>query len=233
MPQIQEELETSILKTKQLLSALPPPPSKDARSEILTLLHSFSTDLGQQVRGVPDAFRADANRGLIQSIRPLQDKFRYAVHATMPHFEPFEKKEAAGKTLPKMQFLADEEGDEWDVEITRPGKGTKRRKIFIDEVLDRAQRFVSLFIFKDESYLICFCRARTRELPGHYPFVVQQSFIEGIVQEWFAPSAALCKDVHAILSDFVKKLVHKHFGTYGQGYLEQRVRYVYRAIILA
>lgn len=146
MPQIQEELESSILKTKQLLSALPPPPSKDARSEILTLLHSFATDLGQQVRGVPDAFRADTNRGLIQSMRPLQDKFRYAVHATMPHFEPFEKKEAAGKTLPKMQFLADEEGDEWEVEITRPGKGTKRRKIFIDEVLERAQRSV-LFCF--------------------------------------------------------------------------------------
>lgn len=148
MPQIQEELESSILKTKQLLSALPPPPSKDARSEILTLLHSFATDLGQQVRGVPDAFRVDANHGLIQSIRPLQDKFRLAIHATMPLFEPFEKKEAAGKKLPKMQFLADEEGGEWDVEIARPGKGTKRRKIFIDEVLERAQRLV-LFSFSE------------------------------------------------------------------------------------
>lgn len=33
----------------------------------------------------------------------------------------------------------------------------------------------------------------------------------------------LCKTVHKIASEHVQKLVKQHFGSFGQGYLEQRV----------
>jgi hypothetical protein len=67
-------------------------------------------------------------------------------------------------------------------------------------------------------------RARTRELPGNYPFVVQKTFIDAAIKEWRAPSLILCKTVHAALSEHVKKLVNKHFSEFGQGHLEQRIK---------
>ena len=68
------------------------------------------------------------------------------------------------------------------------------------------------------------CSARTRELPGHYPFVVQTTFIEETLKQWEAPSTALCKSAHGIVSQHVKELVRKHFENFGQGRLEQQLR---------
>ena len=67
-------------------------------------------------------------------------------------------------------------------------------------------------------------RARTRELPGNYPFIVQKTFIDDAIKEWRAPSLILCKSVHAALSEHVKKLVNKHFCHFGQGHLEHRIK---------
>ncbi|KAF8957357.1 P-loop containing nucleoside triphosphate hydrolase protein [Flammula alnicola] len=228
MPQIQDELERSIVHTRELLSRLPPAPSSDPRSGILTLLHKFAQDLGQQIEGVPNSID-DSDVGLIQAIRPQQEKFRRAIRATAPNFRPFERNARVGKHLPNAEFLRAEEGNECDGEASdsegevgttaspfsfaAANKATKVKtpppsgnKIYIDEVLERAHG------------------ARTRELPGHYPFVVQKTFIESIVKEWHAPSTVLCRTVHSTTSDHVKKLIHKHFGQFGQGYLEQRVR---------
>ena len=69
-----------------------------------------------------------------------------------------------------------------------------------------------------------FYRARTRELPGNYPFVVQKSFIDAAIKEWRAPSLIFCKTVHAAVSEHVRKLVIKHFSQFGQGHLEQRIK---------
>jgi len=69
-------------------------------------------------------------------------------------------------------------------------------------------------------------RARTRELPGSYPFVVQETFIRTIVKQWYGPMEVLCKAVFGILVEHVKKLVTAHFGSFGHGGLEQRVKSV-------
>ncbi|KAF8991460.1 P-loop containing nucleoside triphosphate hydrolase protein [Cyathus striatus] len=68
--------------------------------------------------------------------------------------------------------------------------------------------------------------ARTRELPGHFPFVVQQTFIDEFIKEWDHPALFLCKEVHHVLSDHIKRLVTKHFADFGQGALEQRVNII-------
>lgn len=73
-----------------------------------------------------------------------------------------------------------------------------------------------------------FDRARTRELPGSYPFVVQQTFIDGIIKQWNAPAQILCKTVYSILTEHIRRLVGIHFSSFGQGGLEQRVRSVHR-----
>lgn len=69
-------------------------------------------------------------------------------------------------------------------------------------------------------------RARTRELPGHYPFLVQKTFIDHTIKQWEAPSGVLCQRVYAIISAHMKGLVSQHFGQFGQGRLEHRVQCV-------
>lgn len=54
--------------------------------------------------------------------------------------------------------------------------------------------------------------------------MIQKTFLEGLVQEWRAPSITLCKEVYSVMVEHITKLIHKHFGGYGQGFLEQRVR---------
>ncbi|KAF4621477.1 hypothetical protein D9613_001040 [Agrocybe pediades] len=222
LPEIQDELERSIIATQALLSQLPPAPSSDPRSEISTLLHVFTNDLMHHIQGVADSDDASSSFGsgvgLIQAIHPAQERFRKAIRDTAPNFRPFMRADAGKKHLPRASFLRSEEGyDEEasgseDDDLLTLSIGTPKRKsrskdvIYIDDVLDRA------------------VRARTRELPGHYPFVVQKTFIDAILKNWRAPAVTLCKTVHATILEHVKMLVKKHFAHFGQGHLEQRVR---------
>ncbi|KAG6839341.1 hypothetical protein C0991_003440, partial [Blastosporella zonata] len=66
--------------------------------------------------------------------------------------------------------------------------------------------------------------ARTRELPGNYPFVVQETFIGAIIAKWHAPAQLLCRVVFRIIGEHVRELINVHFGTFGQGQLAQRVK---------
>ncbi|KAF8805211.1 hypothetical protein BYT27DRAFT_7258317 [Phlegmacium glaucopus] len=215
LPGIQDELEKYIIRARDLLNGLPKPPSDDPRGEIASLLHRFTSDLAHEIRGIPD------EDGLIQAIRPAQEKFLKAIRMTAPNFRPFEQKFKGTRHLSRAQFLHCEEGEEWDEGgesetepcfDLAPSKSARRRKgmlsktIYIDEVMERAHQ------------------ARTRELPGNYPFVVQKTFIDAAIKKWRAPSLILCKTVHMTLSEHVKTLVNKHFNQFGQGHLEQRIK---------
>jgi hypothetical protein len=68
--------------------------------------------------------------------------------------------------------------------------------------------------------------ARTRELPGHHPFVVVQNFVKAITMKWEAPALSFSDSVHDIVMEFVEKLVAEHFGQYATGGLQQHVTYV-------
>ncbi|KNZ72243.1 Interferon-induced GTP-binding protein Mx [Termitomyces sp. J132] len=137
LPEIQDEIDNSIIATRNALHNLPKPPSSDPRNEIASLLHAFVRDLARHVEGVPED-------GLLQAIRPTQEQFRRTIRMTAPDFQPFEK-----RTSSISQDI-----------IPNPDA------IYIDEVMRRA----------DE--------ARTRELPGNYPFVVQETYIKAIIKKW-------------------------------------------------
>ncbi|KAF8991459.1 P-loop containing nucleoside triphosphate hydrolase protein [Cyathus striatus] len=212
LPEIQEELAKSIFKTREALSQLPREPSKDPMNDIATLLHEFTTDLTRHIEGIP------IKDGLLQSIRPFQLKFKRSIGKTAPQFQPYEKRRA--RTVPKMKkpiFLLKEDVDDISSSEEAPehashnGKASQRRvekTIYLDEVMDRA--------------LV----ARTRELPGHFPFVVQQTFINEFIDEWDQPALFLCKEVHHVLSEYIKRLVVEHFADFGQGALEQRINVI-------
>ncbi|KAJ7829557.1 P-loop containing nucleoside triphosphate hydrolase protein [Mycena leptocephala] len=108
--------------------------------------------------------------------------------------------------FPEPDFLLNEDGyidcaDSDDSSRTPSMKSP----IFVNQVLDRAHA------------------ARTRELPGHYPFVVQNSFIAEFTSQWALPAMVLCRFVHNTLAQHVKALITLHFSSFGQGGLEQRV----------
>ena len=68
---------------------------------------------------------------------------------------------------------------------------------------------------------------RTRELPGTYPFVVQQSYINECVGKWREPAQFLCKSMYNTLSVHLKQIIHKHFAHFGHGMLEHRIWYIF------
>lgn len=207
LPEIQDELERSIHIARESLRKLPREPSQQPVNEVATLLHEFVADLSRHIGGVPD------QQGLIQSIRPAQERFRREIRSTAPRFRPYEKKLANSRIMPRTAFLDHEDVDtsesDGDDSLLSVSSGKRKRcsdVVFADEVFQRAQ---------------CF---RTRELPGNYPFVVQQSFIDECVKEWRSPAQILCKSVYNTLSDHLKNMIHTHFAHFGQGMLEHRIR---------
>ncbi|TBU52257.1 P-loop containing nucleoside triphosphate hydrolase protein [Dichomitus squalens] len=186
LPIIQEELHKLLSATDERLTQLPKPPSSDVLSEVLFLLSTFSKSLGRYLEGTT---KAD---GLLQSIRPPCDTFRKAIRATEPDFRPYEH------TLPRQnphahKFVAaaflENEGYTYIPE-------NDSRAIFIDDVMKRAHE------------------ARTRELPGHIPFVVTQEYITAIIAGWQGPAETLFREEYNILVKHVRQLVNEHFAQY-------------------
>lgn len=148
LPEIQDELEKSMIRARDLLDGLPKPPSNDPRGEISSLLHAFTSDLAQEIRGVPD------EDGLLQAIRPAQETFRRAIRITAPDFRPFEREFRGTRHLGQATFLHSEEGEEWNEgsesesnaesyselgsPVSKKQRSRPSKAIYIDQVMERA-----------------------------------------------------------------------------------------------
>ncbi|PPR05457.1 hypothetical protein CVT24_008226 [Panaeolus cyanescens] len=195
LPQIQDELEKAIYSTEMAIAALPKPPSDDPRGEITQLIHVFTNKLAQEVKGTP------IRTGLLQRIAPAQNEFRRSIRLTAPNFMPFAMNGSPYQELEPVEFLVNEEESFDASEFTRASE-----PVYLDEVMERANE------------------ARTRELPGSFPFVVQAGYVEEIVAQWRVPAMKLLHVVFSVVSDYVKEIVSSHFENIGQGLLLQKVR---------
>ncbi|KAJ6476119.1 P-loop containing nucleoside triphosphate hydrolase protein [Mycena sanguinolenta] len=216
LPQIQIELEMALQQTRASIQRLPKPPSDDAILEVTTLVHSFIRELDQMIEGVP---RAD---GLIQTIRPAQEEFRRNIRRTAPDFRPCEFGQKRGKIqymFPDPDFLRDEEGNEhWSPPSNNEQTSIAARvPIYLDQVLARAEN------------------ARSRELPGHYPFAVQKAYIAEFTCNWAHPARELCASVHKTFSEQVKALITTHFSKFGhavvQAFIQEQANITQAAIV--
>lgn len=144
VPQISKELQRSIQEIRGSIAALPSPPTRDPRSDILTLLHTFVQAASLQIQGVPDSVGSTTKPGLIQAIRPEQETFKRAIRVTAPCFVPFESTSVTGQIKAPF-FLKEEEGEYYDTDSSGVVHSGKVREIYIDEVLRRAQQYVCLF----------------------------------------------------------------------------------------
>jgi hypothetical protein len=192
LPKIQEELVNAIQETDARLRGLPKAPSSDPVGEVMHNLRNFVRDLDRRVEGTPE------EDGLLQTIRPHQEAFKVAIRRTAPHFVPWEKTKI--KELREASFLAHEDGADAEEE-----SHTNQSKIYIDEVLKRAQD------------------ARTRELPDNYPFVVQRAYIREITGKWNGPAMDLFDEAYTILRGDLAKLVDDHFAHMGNGNAKQAI----------
>ncbi|KAF9465139.1 P-loop containing nucleoside triphosphate hydrolase protein [Collybia nuda] len=245
IPEIQDEIERSIMRTKMALGKLPKEPSRDPYNDIAALLFEFAADLSRHVEGFPD------KDGIIQTILPARNMFRRTIRSTVPEFVPFEKWHSASNALKKPTFLANEEGEESDWVSGCEGEVISRAPNRAHEEgpveehnptceeseaplsIPRAetpplgsyeQSQITLNIIHIDEVLNRGNEARTRELPGNYPFVVQENFIKDIIKKWNKPADIFCQTVYAIMNEHVKKLVAQHFSAFGQGGLEHRVK---------
>ncbi|KAG2121234.1 P-loop containing nucleoside triphosphate hydrolase protein [Suillus clintonianus] len=197
LPEIQKELINILRQTQDEMRKLPKAPSSDPVGEVWNVVGEFTTQLARRLEGTPD------EGGILQTIRPHQQAFKRAIRATAPHFIPWARGDA--RELPEADFLANEEDDSQEPvavvpAMLKPRVSTPRsEKIYIEDVLNHAQR------------------ARTRELPDNYPFIVQQTYIEEFTEKWADPSKDLFQAVYDILKDDLGTLVEEHFGKMGRG----------------
>jgi hypothetical protein len=77
-------------------------------------------------------------------------------------------------------------------------------------------------------------RAKTRELPDNYPFVVTKRLIKQAIEKWADPANELFEAEYAILIERVNSMVDDHFASFEHGGLYHRVKYVHlpRSLIL-
>ncbi|KIL62473.1 hypothetical protein M378DRAFT_179683 [Amanita muscaria Koide BX008] len=245
LPEIRDELERSIVKAEIQIKELPKEPSGDPLAEIMNLLHLFVIDISKHAEGIP---AHDGRPGLLQISRGAQLKFRHAIKATAPEFMPFYKK--SGKFVSTPKFLSVDEGevDSMDKKTgksfsttklfpteegevgsmnKKAGKTFRAPKAFSDEegeVDVTEKRSNDQFVYYLDEIMDKAHQARTRELPGNYPYVVQEECIKSLITHWRNPALSLCQYVYQLILDHVKELVQRHFSSFGQGFLEQRVR---------
>lgn len=68
-----------------------------------------------------------------------------------------------------------------------------------------------------KSHLIRVCSARTRELPGNFPFVVKKYLIGQTMKTWKALANECFERVQEILDNHVQAIVAEHFKKYVRG----------------
>lgn len=83
------------------------------------------------VEGIP------SKKGLLQAIRPEQERFRASIRETAPNFRPFERSYEGVRHISSARFLIDEEGRQWDGEASDDEEDASehaaRRENYLDE----------------------------------------------------------------------------------------------------
>ncbi|KAH9833436.1 P-loop containing nucleoside triphosphate hydrolase protein [Rhodofomes roseus] len=201
LPELQDELQNLLQTTEEALRQLPKPPSNDAFAEILHLLSNFARDMSKHLEGTPEG------NGLLQTLRPVQERFREAIRETAPDFRPYQRRTKGSRCqtdsseaaqLQQAEFLQAEEPHAWKTV-------NDNHAIYVDEVMQRARG------------------ATTRELPDYYPYMVVQQYISAITVKWDVPTKNLFDAIERILTTYVRQIVTQHFAKFAHGGLQQSV----------
>lgn len=211
-----KELQDRLDKTDKALSDLPPPAPKDPTREVIRLISHFQLEASRIIEGTP------AMDGLIQKIRIDQNVFKVKIRQSAPEFCPTTKPAGRLSTIRRrIPFLENEDGADEELPT--------RSMIFIDDVLAKAQQSaLRIYPVQYPSLTIALMHsARTRELPGHYPFVVRTELISAFMKSWRHPALELCDAVERSIGSHMKDLVNRIFHNQTHGGLQLTVLCVF------
>ncbi|KAH7908274.1 P-loop containing nucleoside triphosphate hydrolase protein [Hygrophoropsis aurantiaca] len=201
LPSARGEISTVLRDTEEEMRNLPKAPSNDPVGEVLQRLSAFTRIVSQNLEGTSD------ENGLLQTIRPFQRDFQRAIRSTAPNFQPWKKSDRENRQLPNPSFLEKEDGDGETSKKKNESsqKNVHSSMIYLDDVLNRAQK------------------ARTRELPDNFPFVVQSLYIKEFTQKWQDPAMHLLDRVHKTLATNLTSVIEEQFSTMGRGHVKKLV----------
>ena len=196
------------------LTKLPRPSSSDPILEIIYKVLTFFEELKTLLGGTPDA------DGLVQTLRPTCEVFCKAIHATEPEFRPTDRRGAGMGTSMVVSVAAGAVNAaalgsglagvaavglagaaaglaENAAQLCIVSAGTP--VVFLDDVTD--ERVCACADQNRSSANTPALRARSQELPYHYPDIVRnlshlphKRYIIEIICKWLAPAEALfCK----------------------------------------
>ncbi|GJJ07916.1 hypothetical protein Clacol_002122 [Clathrus columnatus] len=197
IPEIIEEIEELLQKTKTEIGALPPAPSADPFFEIMHLINQFCDTLYSHCKGfyVPGD---DDNGNFVlgnqfEGIREAQNKFREAIRDTAPVFQPYDRAEEdyisrSPTPIGALPIISTE------------------KIMYLNEISAMASRAV------------------TRELPGFYPFHVVQDLITRSTEQWKIPAMILISDMFKVVCDHQAQVISGYFAKYTSGGLCHIIR---------
>ena len=147
MPLIQQDIDNAIEVVQNDLGSLPAAPSKDPGTEVNTLLFQFASSLKSEIQGTT------SDRGIHQAIRSDAESFRRAIRYTAPNFRPYNSAGEGFYQLEPAPFLIEMEEEDFEgcqdlfkSSASHPQDKINRPKIFIDQVMKRAQKWVPAYI---------------------------------------------------------------------------------------
>ncbi|GJJ07912.1 hypothetical protein Clacol_002118 [Clathrus columnatus] len=213
IPEIMQEIEELIQKTKNELQALPEPPSADPFFEIMHLINQFCDTLYSHCRGFYIAGDDnDDSRNLVlenqfEGIREVQNKFRQVIRGTTPVFRPY-----ARGSVPIPQCTEMYEAVEcvpstpYREQTPAPEPLPTKEIMYLDDIIAMVSRTV------------------TRELHGFFPFHVVQDLITRSTEQWKTPATTFINDMFKVVFDYQARVISNYFEKYTSGGLYHTVR---------
>lgn len=191
---------------------MPPELKNDPTAEVFSRITSFAQDVSRHIRGT---CQLQINRqGLVQRLYAAFRRFKTAIWETAPKFDARNESAAAAGGIDFKEPDSDDGEDLWwndDSEI---------------KVAD-VMRVATEYVFSDFVRLaLTLCRARTRELPGNYPFSVKAYYIFRFLEMWEGPTFDCFEVAFKGFVEDLAVLIDEHFGLYVNGGLLSQVQYV-------
>ncbi|KAG9102361.1 hypothetical protein FS749_004147 [Ceratobasidium sp. UAMH 11750] len=193
LPHICNEVDRLIDLNAKALATIPARSSLDPLAEVLQLLNEFTRDVSRHVVGDSRSGRAGLVQALVASARAFQDQLR----GITPVFKPVSKNSSDKAWTSTPNFLP--KGETW------PLRSELGLTYWLEDIVELAEG------------------ARTRELPGEFPFAVKQELVVRTIDSWRVPVEEVFDRAQNIFFERLTALVDKHFGNHAYGGLRAAV----------
>ncbi|KZV86782.1 hypothetical protein EXIGLDRAFT_680607 [Exidia glandulosa HHB12029] len=203
LPRIREAVQKALVDTIAKLVSMPPELKNYPTAEVFARITSFAQDVSRHIRGTSQ-MQVD-RQGLVQRLYAAFRRFKTAIRATAPKFDA--RSQTAGEGGVAFTELDSDEGVEHD------------------STDDGAVKIVDVMKVATE--------ARTRELPGNYPFSVKAYYIFRFLEKWESPTFDCFEGAFKTFVEDLAKLVDEHFGVYVHGGLLSQIQTVVNAQVQA